>query len=122
MSYQPAPHLCGTIRGASDACPYLMITGREPVRDLLTGRTLQPYAVYCIREGKIRKLGNKIDWTGLTPKSCPRRIAWEETNSSPAERVELERSAVGSREVCGLPETEKGTGGSDEEAEHGDGN
>lgn len=33
MSYQPAPHLCGTIRGASDACSYLMITGREPVRD-----------------------------------------------------------------------------------------
>lgn len=77
MSYQPAPHLCGTIRGASDACPYLVITGHQPGRDLLTGRALQPYAVYCIREGKIRKLGNKIDWTGLTPKSCPKRQQWE---------------------------------------------
>ena len=78
MSHQPAPHLCGTIRGASDACPYLVITGRENVRDLLTGRTLQPYAVYCIRDGKPRKLGNKLDWTGLTPKNCPKRQQWEE--------------------------------------------
>jgi len=82
MSYQPAPHLCGTIRGASDACPYLVITGREAVRDLQTGRTMKPFCVYCIRDGKIRKLGNKIDWTGRTPKWCPVRQEWEEANGS----------------------------------------
>lgn len=84
-----APHLCGTIRGMASACQYLYATSKSEERDLITGRKLQPFTAYCTRGGKIKKLGNLSVWTGLTPKSCPRRIAWE------------------------------GTGGSDEEAEHG---
>ena len=81
MSYKAAPHLCGTIRGAASACPNLVITGHEAVKDLLTGQTMQPYAVYCLRDGKLRKLGNKIDWTGRTPKGCPKREQWEQEHA-----------------------------------------
>lgn len=71
-----APHLCGTIRGMTNACQYLYVT-IGPERDLITGRQLQPFTAYCTRGGMIKKLGNLSNWTGLTPKSCPRRIEWE---------------------------------------------
>ena len=80
-----APHLCGTIRGAGSACPYLVITGREPVKDLLTGRTMQPFSVYCTVNGAPKKLGNRSDWTGRTPTWCPVRKEWEEAHGSETE-------------------------------------
>lgn len=77
-----APHLCGTIRGAGSSCPHLIVTGKEPERDLISGRVMQPFAVYCLQSGRPKKLGNKSDWTGRTPTWCQVRKEWEEQNGS----------------------------------------
>ena len=68
-----ATHVCGNTVG-EPICPMLHVhRGENGERDAATGKAMQKYAIYCRREGKLRKIGELHSWTGLTPKWCPLR-------------------------------------------------
>ena len=67
-------HICGRPY-KENHCEYLYYANKD---EILNGKKLEPYCIYCTSKGKVRKIKNMASWTGLTPKFCPKLKAGEQ--------------------------------------------
>ena len=79
--YRYGDHLCGYYLGTANVnrCEHLRYVAND---DEMHGKKkLDRFCVYCMAEGRCRKIGNTAQWTGCSPTWCPKRQARKETSN-----------------------------------------
>lgn len=85
-------HLCS--RYGEGDCEYFLQTDNKET--ILNGKRLDICCYYCTSENKVRKIGSGGSWTGLSPKFCPKRRAYNNNEMSDIsdEKTEVNRVAT----------------------------
>lgn len=85
-------HLCS--RYGEGDCEYFLETDNKET--ILNGKKLDICCYYCTSENKVRKIDSGGSWTGLSPKFCPKRRAYNnnEVSDISDEKTEVNRVAT----------------------------
>lgn len=64
-------------------CEHCKYTAEHTVQ--YRGKRIMPYTYYCTAERRVKTIGTRFDWAGISPDFCPKRK--EAAGGSETERV-----------------------------------
>lgn len=71
--YHNENHLCSSCYGTVNVnrCEHLRYVQNDD--EMYGKKKLDRFCVYCMAEGRCRKIGHTAQWTGCSPTWCPKR-------------------------------------------------